>query len=81
MPRAVALTRLHVKGLDLETAVVRMGGVEVQQRTVQQGVRKRLELALKRRKLNKEKREQYFKVSIDGPKLRPFTSYASYTSL
>jgi hypothetical protein len=36
-----------------------MGGVEVQQRTVGQGVRKRLELALKRRTLNKERRERY----------------------
>lgn len=51
MPRAVALKRLHVKGLGSGIVVVRMGGVEVQQRTVQQGVKKRLELALKRKNL------------------------------
>ena len=81
MLRAVALKRLLVKDLGLGIAVVRMGGVEVQQRTVRRGVRRRLELALNQRKLEKERRERYLGVSIDGPRARPSTRCASYPSL
>ena len=58
MLHAVALKRLHAKGLGLETVVVQVGGVEVQQRTVARGVRRRLELVLNQKKFQKDRRER-----------------------
>ena len=81
MPHVAAPKRLLAKDLGLETAVVRVGGVEAQQRTVARDVRRRLELALNQRKVEKERRERYPGVLIDGPRARPSTRCVSYPSL